>query len=190
KPARPIRATHRAFAGWLHLVESKPSSAGREVRRSVTDLEDAVIGPAATGDGGAQHADALTAERDERAGIGRVRAHLAHELLRRAREVELASARLELRSERDLFLILRPSDHLAGQVPRHLALEKLATELGETFLELTLRLVADLRSGLREDRPGIELRRSFHQRDSGLGIAGEDGVRDRCRTAPPRTKRR
>src|SRR5438067_8760618 len=100
--AGPVRAAHRAFAGRLHIIKSQPSVSRGQVRRSVAYLEHSVIDPPTARDGGTEHADTLTAERDERTGVRRVRAHSAYELLRRTGEVELAFARLELGSQRHL----------------------------------------------------------------------------------------
>ena len=160
------------------------------MRHSITDLQCPVLCPSSPRDRRAQHADPLTAERDERSWIRRVGAHSAHELLRRTSEVELAFAWLELRRECHFFGVLRLPHQLSGEVARHLALEQLAAEPRESRLELALRLVADLCSRLREDRSGIELRGPLHQRDAGLGISGEDRVGDRSRAAPPREERR
>src|SRR5207249_3546977 len=102
---------------------------------------------------------------------GRVGASSTHELLSRTREVELPLARLELRGEGYPLGVLRPAHQLPGEVPGHLALEKLAAELRESLLQLPSRLVADLGPRFREDRPRVELRRALHQRYSGRGLA-------------------
>src|SRR6266487_1874798 len=116
------------------------------MRRPVAQGKDTVIGAATAGDRCAKHPYALAAERHERARIRRECAHSAHQIVGRPREVELAFAWLELRSERDLPQLLRPPHDRAREVPRRLALQQFATELRETFFELASRLVADLRS--------------------------------------------
>src|SRR5205814_5001974 len=188
--ARPVRAAHGTFAGGLHLVEAEPARTRGDVRRAGADLERAMVDAAAAGHGRAQHADALTAVCGECARIRRIRANDTRYLLRRAREVERAPRRVELRRERHALGVLRPADELPSQMAWQLALEQLATHRRQALLELAAGLArVDLRLRLREDRAGVELKRSLHEGHAGLVIAREDRVRDRRGSTPARQER-
>src|SRR5213594_3819651 len=121
----PVRSAHGAFSRRLYLAQPQPSRAGPDMRQAVADRERAVVDTAPADARGLEHADALTMKSHERTGIRRVRAHATHELLSRTREVELPLAGLELRGESYSSGVLRPAHQLPGEIPGHLALEKL-----------------------------------------------------------------
>ena len=125
-------------------------------------------------------------------GHGSVRADLARELGGRPRRVEAAVLAAQRPGQRRAVGRLGRSRgaRRRSHGPSDRSSRSAATSARRASSRASSRSRRGRPARLRDDRPGVETRVHPHQRDPGLGVAGQDRRRDRRRPAMARQQRR